>query len=218
MTDRKMKIAVFGGTGALGSALSIKWAAKGYPIIIGSRSKEKAETTVCSIKEEYDLQSIEGSGLEDAAKQCDLAVLTVPYVSHETTLKIIREYIQGKILIDSTVPLQKESSRVLLPKKGSAAMEAQDILGPDVKVISALQNIGSHLISSNNPVDAEVLVSGNDEEAINTVIQLIKDLDLQSWHAGPLENSAAAEALTSVLIAINKKYKLKSSSIKITSN
>jgi len=125
---------------------------------------------------------------------------------------------QGKILVDTTVPFQKEVTKVSLPKAGSAAIEAQNILGGGVTVIAALQNIGSHLLSSEDSIDAEVLISGNDEEAVNLVTELIEDLGLRSWHAGPLENSAAAEAVTSILIAINKKYKRKSSGIKITSH
>ena len=125
---------------------------------------------------------------------------------------------QGKILVDTTVPLQKEVTKVLLPKAGSAAVEAQNILGDDVTVIAALQNIGSHLLSSEDRIDAEVLISGNNEAALNLVTELVEELGLGSWQVGPLENSAAAEALTSILIAINKKYKRKSSGIKITSH
>jgi len=218
MPREKPKIAIFGGTGDLGSALAKKWAKKGYDIIIGSRSKEKATHIARSMRKELDVKSIEGFELAEAAKLCDLGVITVPYISHATTLKTVKEFMQGKILVDTTVPFQKEVTKVSLPKAGSAAIEAQNILGGGVTVIAALQNIGSHLLSSENNIDAEVLISGNDEEAVNLVTELIKDLGLRSWHAGPLENSAAAEAVTSILIAINKKYKRKSSGIKITSH
>ena len=218
MPRGKLKIAIFGGTGDLGSALAKKWAKKGYGIIIGSRSKEKATRIARSMRKELDVKSIDGFELAEAAKLCDLGVITVPYISHATTLKTVKEFMQGKILVDTTVPFQKEVTKVSLPKAGSAAIEAQNILGDGVTVIAALQNIGSHLLSSEDSIDAEVLISGNDEEAVNFVTELIKDLGLRSWHAGPLENSAAAEAVTSILIAINKKYKRKSSGIKITSH
>ena len=218
MPSGKLKIAIFGGTGDLGSALAKKWAKKGYGIIIGSRSKEKATRIARSMRKELDVKSIDGFESAEAAKHCDLGVITIPYISHATTLKTVKEFMQGKILVDTTVPFQKEVTKVSLPKAGSAAIEAQNILGDGVTVIAALQNIGSHLLSSEDSIDAEVLISGNDEEAVNLVTELIEDLGLRSWHAGPLENSAAAEAVTSILIAINKKYKRKSSGIKITSH
>jgi len=218
MPSRDLTIAILGGTGDLGSALAKKWAQKGYRIIIGSRSKEKATSFARSMREELDLETINGFELAEAAKLCDLAVLTVPYSSHETILKIVKEYLQGKILVDTTVPLQKEITKVSLPKTGSVAVEAQNILGDDVSVIAALQNIGSHLLNSDDRIDAEVLISGNNEAALNLVTELVGELGLRSWHVGPLENSAAAEALTSILISINKKYKRKSSGIKITSH
>lgn len=218
MPSRDLTIAILGGTGDLGSALAKKWAQKGYRIIIGSRSKEKATSFARSMREELDLETINGFELAEAAKLCDLAVLTVPYSSHETILKIVKEYLQGKILVDTTVPLQKEVTKVSLPKTGSVAVEAQNILGDDVTVIAALQNIGSHLLNSDDRIDAEVLISGNNEAALNLVTELVGELGLRSWHVGPLENSAAAEALTSILISINKKYKRKSSGIKITSH
>ncbi len=218
MPSRDLTIAILGGTGDLGSALAKKWAQKGYRIIIGSRSKEKATNFARSMREELDLETINGFELAEAAKLCDLAVLTVPYSSHETILKIVKEHLQGKILVDTTVPLQKEVTKVSLPKTGSVAVEAQNILGDDVTVIAALQNIGSHLLNSDDRIDAEVLISGNNEAALNLVTELVGELGLRSWHVGPLENSAAAEALTSILISINKKYKRKSSGIKITSH
>ncbi|SVB19039.1 uncharacterized protein METZ01_LOCUS171893 [marine metagenome] len=170
------------------------------------------------MREELDLETINGFELGEAAELCDLAVLTVPYSSHARILKIVKEYLQGKILVDTTVPLQKEVTKVSLPKAGSVAVEAQNILGDDVTVIAALQNIGSHLLNSDDRIDAEVLISGNNEDALNLVTELVGELGLRSWHVGQLENSAAAEALTSILISINKKYKRKSSGIKITSH
>ena len=91
-------------------------------------------------------------------------------------------------------------------------------IASSINANSALQNIGSHLVGSEGSIDAEVLVCGNSDDAVDEVIGLIGDLGLNCWHAGSIENSAAAEALTSVLIAINQKHKLKSSGIKITSH
>ena len=211
-------IGIFGGTGALGSALSRKWSKSGHQIIIGSRNAEKAISVADEINAEVGNNNVTGSDLQEAAKNCGIAVLAVPFSSHSETLHQIKPFLSGKILVDTTVPLSKPVTKVNLPKSGSAALEAQLLLGEEVHVVSALQNIGSHLVGSEGSIDAEVLVCGNSSDAVGEVIELIGDLGLNCWHAGSIENSAAAEALTSVLIAINQKHKLKSSGIKITSH
>ena len=217
MTSKSRLIGIFGGTGALGSALSKKWSKAGHQIIIGSRNADKAISVAEEINAEIENYNVTGSDLMETAKNCGIAVLAVPYFSHSETLNQIKPFLSGKILVDTTVPLSKPVTKVNLPKNGSAALEAQMLLGEEVHVVSALQNIGSHLVGSEEKIDAEVLVCGNSNDAVDEVITLIGDLGLQCWHAGSIENSAAAEALTSVLISINQKHKLKSSGIKITS-
>ncbi|MAJ30110.1 MAG: NADPH-dependent F420 reductase [Gammaproteobacteria bacterium] len=217
MTSKSKVIGIFGGTGALGSALSKKWSKTGHQIIIGSRNADKAISVAEEINAEIGNNNVTGSDLMETAKNCGIAVLAVPYFSHSETLNQIKPFLSGKILVDTTVPLSKPVTKVNLPKQGSAALEAQMLLGEEVLVVSALQNIGSHLVGSQEKIDAEVLVCGNSNDAVDEVITLIGDLGLQCWHAGSIENSAAAEALTSVLISINQKHKLKSSGIKITS-
>ena len=217
MTSKSRVIGIFGVTGALGSALSKKWSKAGHQIIIGSRNADKAISVAEEINAEIENDNVTGSDLMETAKNCAIGVLAVPYFSHSETLNQIKPFLSGKILVDTTVPLSKPVTKVNLPKNGSAALEAQMLLGEEVHVVSALQNIGSHLVGSEEKIDAEVLVCGNSNDAVDEVITLIGDLGLQCWHAGSIENSAAAEALTSVLISINQKHKLKSSGIKITS-
>ncbi len=166
MNKDKNTIAIFGGTGALGSALAKKWAQNGYTVIIGSRKKEKAEATAIELNKEIGSELIKGLDLIEASKHCNLAVMAVPYSSHQITLDVVKDNLIGKIIIDTTVPLQGNVTKVSLPEKGSAALEAQIFLGDKVKVVSALQNIGSHLIGSDKNIDAEVLVTGNDREAV----------------------------------------------------
>ncbi len=218
MSNEIKKIGILGGTGALGSALTKKWAVKGYEILIGSRDPVKAQKIAIGLNEELGASHIQGLDLKAAARESDIAVLTVPYSSHTDTLNLVKEDLRGKILIDTTVPLQKIVTKVQLPTIGSSAMEAQSTLGNEVEVVSALQNIGSHLVNSEDTIKAEVLVTGNNKESVETVMTLLNCLGLKCWYAGQLENSAAAEALTSVLIVINKNHKLKSSGIKITSH
>ena len=153
----------------------------------------------------------------DAAKTCELACLTVPFAHQESTLISIDDGLQNKIMIDATVPLMPPKvMRVQLPEIGSAALNAQSILGEKTTVVSAFQNISAELLQTDAEIDCDVLVAGDFLDARNIVIELAADAGLTGWHAGPLSNSVAAEALTSILIAINKKHSLAHSGIKIT--
>ena len=153
----------------------------------------------------------------DAAKSCEIACLTVPFAHQESTLLSIENTLHNKIMIDATVPLMPPKvMRVQLPEGGSAALNAQSILGEHTTVVSAFQNISAELLQTDAKIDCDVLVAGDLIEARNIVIDLASDAGLTGWHAGPLCNSVAAEALTSILIAINKKHSLAHSGIKIT--
>jgi len=147
MIDKIRKIGILGGTGALGSALTKKWAIAGYEILIGSRDPVKAQKIATQVNAELNVSNIQGLDSKTAARESDISVLTVPYSSHADTLNLVKEDLKGKILIDTTVPLQKMVTKVQLPAIGSAAMEAQRILGTEVEIVAALQNIGSHLLT-----------------------------------------------------------------------
>lgn len=208
-----MKIAILGGTGSLGKGLASRWIKAGHEVIIGSRKSEKAK----DVARELGLVDTSGMLNDEAAKLCELACLTVPFAHQETTLKSIGTNLENKIMIDATVPLMPPKvMRVQLPKEGSAALKAQSVLGKKTIVISAFQNISADLLQTDAQINCDVLVCGDFIDARNTVISLAEDAGLTGWHAGPLCNSAAAEALTSILIAINKKHSLSHSGIRIT--
>ena len=176
MSNTKV-IGIFGGTGALGSALSRKWSKSGHQIIIGSRNAEKAISVANEINAEIGNSNVTGSDLMEAAKNCSIAILAVPYSSHSETLHQIKPFLSGKILVDTTVPLSKPVTKVNLPKSGSAALEAQLLLGDQVHVVSALQNIGSHLVGSEGSIDAEVLVCGTQMMRLMKSLGLLATLD-----------------------------------------
>ena len=210
-----MKLAILGGTGSLGKGLASRWIKAGHDVLIGSRDLAKAKEI--SIKLGLDASS--GMLNLDAAKSCELACLTVPFAHQESTLLSIDDALVNKILIDATVPLMPPKvMRVQLPEVGSAALNAQAILGTDTTVVSAFQNISAELLQTDADIDCDVLVAGDLIDARNIVIDLAADAGLTGWHAGPLCNSVEAEALTSILIAINKKHSLAHSGIKITGN
>ncbi len=210
MSAAKPVIAILGGTGDLGGGLAVRWARAGYKIIIGSRTLEKALDAAKPL-------GAEGMDNAAAAKACDIAVLTVPFANQKSTLEGVRAALQGKILIDVTVPLMPPKvARVQMPPEGCAALAAQAALGEGVTVVSAFQNVGASHLRDDHPVDCDVLVCGDKLAAREQVIALVEAAGMKGWHAGPLANSVAAEALTSVLIGINKRYQIEGAGLRIT--
>lgn len=211
-------IAVLGGTGKEGSALAMRWALTGYRVIVGSRSLEKADASVKDMNEKLGGDYLLGMSNDDAAREAGIVVLSVPYSAHKDTLNSVKDHLAGKVLVDLTVPLQPPQVRtVFVPEGKAAALEAQALLGDDVRVIAAFQNVSSvKLQDPNNPVDCDVLVCGDDEAAKTDVLHLVEAANMRGIDAGPLANAVAVEALTPVLLYINKKYGVKGAGIRIT--
>ena len=213
-----MNIGVLGGTGKEGSGLAYRWALRGHDVVIGSRHVSKAEASAAELNRLLGGKAtVRGASNADAA-QAQLVVLTVPYAAQLATADGVAEHLAGKILIDVTVPLAPPKvDRVQLPNGESAVVALQRRLGAAVKVVSAFQNVSAtHLKDAAHEIDCDVLVCGDDAGAREVVVGLALDAGLRAWHAGPLANSVASEALTSVLIAINKRYKIAGSGIRIT--
>ncbi len=215
MSDKET-IAILGGTGDLGTGLAIRWSKAGHKIVIGSRTLEKAQTAVDALhKISPDTPAVAMENL-DAAAAGDIVVLTVPAEHQISTLDYVKDHLQGKILIDVTVPLvPPKVGTVQLPAEGSAGKRAQDFLGEEVMVVTAYQNIAAHLLQQDVEIECDVLVSGNKKAAREKVIELSKAAGMTALHAGPIANSAAAEALTSILIQINRSGIVSHSGIKI---
>ena len=205
-------LAILGGTGDLGTGLARRWAQAGYEVIIGSRNQEKADAAVADLREvmaergvtELSVRSAENLA---AAQAADIVTLTVPFSHQSSTLELVQAALQGKILIDVTVPLvPPKVARVQLPEGGSAGQIAQALLGDDVSVVSAFQNVAAAHLQEGSGLNCDVLVSGNKKDAREAVITLVEAAGMREFHAGMINNAAAAEALTSVLITINKRY------------
>lgn len=216
--SESLKIAVLGGTGKEGSGLALRWIAKGYPVIIGSRDAEKAAAKAAEMNAHLNVQTVTGMANPDAAAQADVVVLSVPYSAHRVTLEGVKAQLQGKILVDITVPLQPPKVRTVhLPEGKAAALEAQALLGEGVRVVCAFQNVSAeHLSDPHHVVDCDVLVCGNDAESKSMVIRLVEAAGMRGVDAGSLANAVAVEALTPVLLYINKAYGVKGSGIRIT--
>ena len=211
-------IAVLGGTGKEGKGLAYRWAKAGYRVMIGSRSSERAVTTASEIMELTEMStSVVGMSNLEAAQNANIVVIAVPYAAHRETLESVKDMLTGKLLIDVTVPLvPPKVTKVQMPSAGSAAQEAQEIVGEGVEVVAAFQNISHEHLLTDEDVECDVLVTGTSKEARAEALTLVEAAGLTGWDAGPIENSVVIEGLTSVLININKQYGSTHAGIKIT--
>ncbi len=210
-------ISVIGGTGELGGGLASRWAKAGLTVIIGSRDAGRAQEAADALNKASGNDLAKGMDNYAAAEAGDVVVLSVKFSHHTATLEELKPALLGKILVDTTVPLvPPKVMRVQLPAEGSAAVIAQQVLGEEVQVVSAFQNVSASSLHSDATPECDVLVTGAKLDARQTVIDLAEAAGFKAWHAGALENSAAAEALTSLLIFMNKKYGSDHTGIRIT--
>lgn len=217
MSD-KPTIAVIGGTGAEGSGLAFRLAHAGHAVVIGSRDAAKAQAAAAELNAALGTDAVRGAGSHEAAAEASVVLLTVPYAAQQATALDLKDQLRGKILVDATVPLAPPKvGRVQLPEGGSAVAKLQLLLGDEVKVVAAFQNVSAHHLKDlGHSIDCDVLVCADDVAAAETVIGLAQAIGLSAYYAGPVANSAAVEALTSVLITINRRHKVAGSGIRIT--
>jgi 8-hydroxy-5-deazaflavin:NADPH oxidoreductase len=211
-------IAIVGGTGAEGSGLALRWANAGHQVIIGSRDPRKAQALADEFNAKLGTKMASGAASDKAVELADIVVLTVPFTGQLETVRALKSKLQGKILVDVTVPLvPPKVSQVQLPAMGSCVVAVQQELGDSVRVVSAFQNVSAHKLKDlAYSIKCDVLVCGNDNEARQIVIGLAKDAGLRGIDTGVLANSTVAESLTSALIWINRTYKIPDAGIVIT--
>ncbi len=218
MTDTLPTLSIIGGTGDLGTGLARRWAKAGYPLVIGSRTADKAIAAAEALAALATGPKPRGMANREAAAAGDIVVLTVPFAKAAAVIDDVKPVIAGKLFVDTTVPLvPPKVARVQLPPEGSAAVAAQARLGDGVRVVSAFHNVAAHKLEQIDlALDCDVLVFGDKAEDREHAIKLAEALGVRGLHAGPLANSAAAEAMTSVIIGINRTYKVDGASIRIT--
>nr|WP_298724661.1 NADPH-dependent F420 reductase [uncultured Steroidobacter sp.] len=218
-SSRRIKtIAVLGGTGREGRGLALRWAHAGYHVIIGGRDAARAEATAATLREKLSASARIGGALNlDAAGQADVVVLAVPFAAQLDTALHVRSALVGKVLIDVTVPLVPPRVEIAQLPGGSAVLRLQVALGSEVAVVSAFQNVSAHhLADLDHAIDCDVLICADDDRAAQVAVELAEAAGLQGWRCGPLKNSLVTEGLTSLLIAINRRYKVPSAGIRIT--
>jgi NADPH-dependent F420 reductase len=221
-------VAVIGGTGALGFGLSLRWALAGVPVVIGSRSDQRAAEAATRLREraqEAGQDEIEVAGLsnDEAAKSARTVVLTVPFRVQSENLNNLRHALQpGTVLVDATVPLAAAiggwATRTLGVWQGSAAEQAQEMAPRGVTVVSALHTVSANLLSDfTKQIDEDVLIVGDDRKTKTEVGELIERIPgLRAVDCGELELARIIEQLTALLISVNKRYKIKHSGIRLT--
>ena len=215
MSETLPIVAILGGTGKEGSGLSLRWARAGYSLIIGSRTAERAEQSAKELIEKVPGVSVRGLDNAGAAKAGDIVILTVPFEAQMSTLESVKDFLKGKILVDATARVDWRKPR---PPEGKAAARiAQEMLGPEVRVVAAFQNIpATALIRPEQKLESDVLVCGDDPQARAEVVRLAEGAGMDAFEAGGLDNGIVVEGLTALIIAMNKRYKSNICGVRVT--
>lgn len=209
-------LSIIGGTGDLGSGLARGWSKAGYPVILGSRASEKAEQVAAALQAEG-FNNISGTTNVAAAEKGEIIIVAVPFSNYEASLAEIKDAVRNKVVVTAVVPLVPPKVFIVqLPQAGSAALMAQAALDSSTKIVGAFHNVGAQKLHAGGKADCDVLVFSDNAEARAEIIKLADAVSNRGVDGGALANSAAAEALTSVLIAINRKYKVKGAGLSIS--
>src|SRR5271170_5591717 len=171
-------IAIVGGTGPEGSGLALRWVRAGESGVIGSRDGERARAAAAELSGKAGvLGSVEGVENAVAVKMCDIVVLTVPFSGQAELLKQLKPAFRpGTVLIDATVPLAAavggRPTRVLGVWQGSAAEQAQEIVGKNVVVAAAFHSLSATVLNGDQDVDCDVIVCSDDDNARQVASEL----------------------------------------------
>ena len=208
-------IAILGGTGNEGSGLALRWAKAGHTVLIGSRTAERAAQAAAEVNAAVGREAARGLDNASAAQAGELAVLTVPAEAQIPTLESVRAALTGKILVDATARVSAKDPRP--PAGRAAARGAQDLLGPEVRVVAAFQNVPAFALKRlDMALASDVLVCGDDAESKQQVMALAEAAGMNAYDAGPLDNAVVVEGLTAIIISLNKRYKSKTGGIRVS--
>jgi NADPH-dependent F420 reductase len=210
-------LAVIGGTGKEGNAIAYRFAKAGVPVIIGSRDAIRAQKAASDMNARITPPRVDGASNRDAAEKADVVLLSVPYDGMRPILEDLRDAVRGKIVISVVSSLDPErKSRAKPPAAGSVTAEVQQFFGDTAKVVCAFQHVSPEALESlEEKIDTDVIVCGGDKAARETVVGLIRRMGLDAFDGGVMANAVAVEALTAVLITINRTYKVKGAGIRL---
>ena len=212
-----MKISIIGATGDMGYGLALRLAKAGHPVVIGSRSAERAQEAAQRAREESGCDNITGMDNPAAAAAGELVVLSVPSAGHRATLEGLSEILRNKPVLDITIPMAFKPLRYAPPAEGSNALETKAVLGEECRVACGFHTVSATLLADlSRPLSGDVLILGNDAELVQTVMGLAQQIGLRPVNAGGLQFSPTVEGLTPMLIGVNKRYGLNHAGINIT--
>ena len=204
-----MRIAFIGGTGEEGMGLAYRFALAGHQCVIGSRALEKAKAAATELREKDASLQIEGAANDEAAGSADLVLVTTPYTALGATLPPLADGLARKIVVSAVVPMVFEQGRASLVDvpEGSAAQQAQALL-PQSRVVGAFQNLSARKLLRDRPIEADVVVCADDAEAKRRIMDLAGDIaGVRGIDGGSLANAKFVEAITVLLVSINRAYK-----------
>jgi NADPH-dependent F420 reductase len=206
-----MRIGILGGTGPAGSSLGARLASIGYEVVIGSRSKYRAMEARDSLVEKTpDLGDRLQFGDNRAAADCDLVVIATPWDSAATTAQEHESALRGKIVVSMANALVRvgHEFQPLVPPRGSVAAHVQAAV-PGCRVVAAFHHLpAKELGHLGEPIDSDVLICGDDPEAVIQVSELVAKIPgCRPLDAGELSNATAIEAFTAVLLQLNVRYR-----------
>jgi NADPH-dependent F420 reductase len=203
-------VSVLGGTGPQGRGLARRFAAAGIPVVLGSRSAERALETARALAEAVG-GPVTGADNRAAVYAGDIVVVAVPWAGHAELLRELTVALAGKIVVDCVNPLgfDKHGAYALPVEEGSATQQAAAIL-TESRVVGAFHNVSAVLLEDPqvDTVDTDVLVLGDDRQATD-LVQVLADAvpGMRGVYGGRMRNAHQVEALTANLIAINRRYK-----------
>ncbi len=214
------RIAIVGGTGREGLGLAARWSAAGHEVHIGSRDAQRASDRAAELNgaRAEGAPEIGWGANHEVVPHADVVVLTVPWKAHRSTLEGLAGTLDGKLVIDITIPLAPPKvTQVSLPEGGSAAAQTKALVGGQAHVAVTLHHVSSgHLADPEHAFDCDVLVCADDPDARSRTMALVMDLGLNAIDAGVLANAVALESLTPVLLHINRTYGVKGAGIRVT--
>jgi hypothetical protein len=207
-------IAILGGTGPQGQGLALRFALAGVAVALGSREGDRAAAIAGELNEKLagrsftPVRGMDNLAAVDAAEH--FVLLAVPYSGHEATLDAIKSRVARKVVVDLVVPLSPGNPRlVAMPKEGSATEAAQALLGSNAKVVGALHNVSAHALNAlEDHINCDILACGDDVEATDSVVELIRQLGVEAYNCGPASSARCIEAITPILIRLNISKKV----------
>ncbi|OLD11138.1 MAG: NADPH-dependent F420 reductase [Crenarchaeota archaeon 13_1_40CM_3_52_10] len=217
-------MAVLGGAGEEGFGLALRWAIAGHQVFVGSRSTDRAVEAAKTITQTAGRPvRVSGVSNENAVAQADIVVVTVPFAALIETLRTLKpKFRSGQILVNVSVPLETSiggrATRTVGVWAGSAGELAATVVPNTVGVVTAFNNVSAELLKDpSKPVDCDVFVCSNDENAKKIVLDLVKGIaGARGFDAGGLENSRTIEQITALLVSLNIRYKVKSAGLRVT--